>query len=176
MPCLKWWAEVMKWEQGSGLKANLQSFIFWSIFPVIQWEISNYCFFFQIFHILQWEYCIVLFWQCSMLSKGNFEGRGAWTDIGTYGCVDLHKFTPISYRISALWGRWPEKYVFFLSFSFYSGGNHSFVNMHIIIIIFHQQPVACHFVFSLWWSKLTIINLHCSTTEVSESGADSFEM
>ena len=44
-------------------------------------------------------------------------GGDVWTDGRTDGRTDVRKFTPVSYRTSALWGRCPKS----TSFSFLEG-------------------------------------------------------
>ena len=50
-----------------------------------------------------------------MLSDGNLRlgklwgGTEGWTDGRTDGRTDIWKFTPVSYRTSALWGRCPKR-------------------------------------------------------------------
>ena len=67
---------------------NLAFLHFLSIFHVIQWEfcISS------IFHVIQWEH------EAQKLWWGGVDGR-----------TDVWKFTPVSYRTSALWGRCPKR-------------------------------------------------------------------
>ena len=93
-------------------------FHFSSIFHVFQWEFCIFFIFLSIFHVIQWEICIfLLFWKFSMLFNGEFAfghfSMGIW-ELRSFrggrmdGRTDVRKFTPVSYRTSALWGRCPK--------------------------------------------------------------------
>ena len=72
---------------------------FSSIFYVIQWEVCIL----SISHVIQWEFEA---WEASGGTDGRTDGR---TDGWTYIRTDVWKFTPVSYRTSALWGRCPKR-------------------------------------------------------------------
>ena len=44
-----------------------------------------------------------------MLSDGNLKLGKLWVGGGTDGRTDVWKFTPMSYKTSALWGRCPKR-------------------------------------------------------------------
>ena len=82
---------------------NLHFFNFSSICHVIQWEFHIFFIFHQFPMLFNGEFA---FYQFPMLF--NREALGGGTEGGKDGRTDIWKFTPVSYRTSALWGRCPK--------------------------------------------------------------------